>query len=469
MAEINAPLIKGDRVSQKADYRDALPVNFLTVQRPILNANGYLISMYGLTLHGTGQGIDRGGYWNETQERHFRVSGTDLLSLSADGSPSILGVISGTDRAVMAHSFNSQAIVANNKMWRYSAGVLSEVTDTDLGDPISITWVDGYYFLTDGDFLYHTDISDETVIDPLKFSTSAFSPDPTYAVATTTDNQVIVFNRYTTEYFINQASENFAFGRISSKSIKCGCVGTHAFTELSGYYYVIGSGKNESISVHRLSAGIYQSIASREVDKILAEYNENEIKDAVIESRVQDKEQFLIVHLLNHTLQYSASIAKSLGIEYAWTILKSDIEGDTTWRAIGGVYDPRTPGWIYGDKQNANIGLLDDSVATQYGDAVECIAYSPLIKMETMSVDSIEVDTLPGHQINIDDVTCAVSLTYNGLTYGKEWWKLYGQQYNYDTRFILNRLGYVQDNIGFKIRCTSPERIALTFIKVTYG
>lgn len=470
MAELKLPIIKGDRVSSKADYRDALPVNFMTVPREILGANGYLISMYGLTAHGAGgAGIDRGGYWNDRQERHFRVSGTDLISLSASGVAQILGVISGSLPASFAQSFTSQAIVADGRMWRFNGSILSEVTDPDLGNPIDITWIDGYYFLTDGENIYHTDIDDETSIDPLKYSTSAYSPDLTLAVATTSDNQVLVLNRYSTEYFINRATENFAFARLASKTVKCGVVGTHAYAELNATYYLIGSGREEAISIHVLSSGTYKSIASREVDKILAEYVESELANAVMESRVMDKEGFLIVHLARHTLQYSDSIARTLGTKYAWAILKSDINGDTPWRAIHGVFDPRVPGWIYGDKQNSNIGRLDDSVATQYGSAVEQIFYSPLVNMETASINSLEVDTLPGHQVSASDVTCAVSITYDGLTYSKEWWKLYGQQYNYEVRFILNRLGYVRENIGFKVRCTAPERTAFTLITLNYG
>ena len=86
-----------------------------------------------------------------------------------------------------------------------------------------------------------------------------------------------------------------------------------------------------------------------------------------------------------------------------------------------------------------------------------------------MSIDSIEVDTIPGFQVSAEDVTTSVSITYNGLTYGKEWFKLYGQSNDYGTRFILNRLGYVGESIGFKVRTVSSERLNFSFIKVSYA
>ena len=468
MPTLSLPIIKGDKTVNNADYRDALPVNFTAVKRDILGASGYLLSHSGLVLHGTGVGVDRGGYWNERHGNHYRVSGTKLISVAADGVVTQIGDITGTKRASMAHSFNTQSIVVDGKWWLYDGTTLTQSTDSDLGTPIDQTWIDGYYFFTDGEFLYHTDILNEVNIDPLKFATSEFSPDPTLAVDRTSDNQIAAFNRYTTEYFINRATTNFAFQRIEGKSIKCGVVGTHCETELEGQFYILGGGREESVSLHVISAGTYTSVATREVDKLIKKYTEAELADAVLETRVTDQDKFIIVRLPNETLLFNVTIARQLGKEYAWTIIKSDVVTDIKWRGVNGILDPRV-GWIYGDNQNSNIGILDDSVASQYGAIVESIFYSPLVDMEAMSLDQIEVKTIPGHQVNTGDVTCAVSLTYNGLTYGTEWWALYGKQSDYGTRFIVNRLGYVRERVGFKVRCASDERFNFTFIKLTYG
>jgi len=465
---LSIPIIKGDSTVKNADYRDLLPVNFTAVAKDILGASGYLLSHPGLVFHGAGVGVDRGGYWNERQGNHYRVSGGKLISVEADGSISQIGDISGLKRASMAHSFNTQSVVADGKWWRYDGTTLTQSTDSDLGSPIDHTWIDGYYFFTDGEYLFHTDILNEASIDPLKFATSEFSPDPTLAVDRTSDNQIIAFNRYTTEYFVNQATDNFAFRRIEGKAVKCGVVGTHCETELEGQFYIIGGGREESVSIHVISAGTYSSIATREVTKIIKAYTEAELADAVLETRVEDEDRFLVVRLPNETLLFNATIARKLGKEYAWTIVKSGVTTDEKWRGINGVLDPRL-GWVYGDNQNSNIGLLDDSVASQYDDMVESIFYSPMIDLEAISIDQLEVKTIPGHQINTDDVTCAVSLTYDGLSYGAEWWALYGQQSRYGTRFILNRLGYVSEKIGLKVRCASIERLNFTFIKLMYG
>jgi hypothetical protein len=460
--------MRGDYVSSETDYRDQLPVNYTVVAKEIRGAKGYLLSHPGLAEFGTGIGADRAGYWNERQETHFRVSEERLVSVSDSGAVSDLGSIQGTLQASMTHSFTTQSIVADGKWYLYDGASLVLQTDLDIGSPIDHVWIDSYYFFTDGENLYHTNITDETQIDPLQFATSEYSPDPTLAVAKTADDLVIVFDRYTTAYFINQASDNFAFSFLKSKTVKCGVVGTHCKAELEETFFIIGSGRNESLSIHAVDVGIYQSIASREVDKLLATYTDADLSDSRLETRITDRDKFLIASLPNHTLLFNMTIAEKFGKDQAWTIVKSGIVDDTPWRGINGVNDPRV-GWVYGDRNDSSIGFLDNSIATQYGGQVENIAYTPLITMENMSIDSIDFAILPGHQVMSSPVTSFISLTYNGVTYGKEWARPSSTQYNYTLRLIYNRLGYVRDFVGVKLRTVSGERMAISRCELEYG
>jgi len=228
MPETTITLLKGDKVDSNLDYRDALPVNVSAVDRPVLGAEGYMLQEPGLTQYAVGVGKDRGGVWNERLNKHIRVSGNKLIEVAQDGTVTQVGTIAGSNRVVLPYSFTTQAIIAYPKMYLYTGDVLSTITDPDLGTIIDGVWVDSYYFLTDGENLLVTDLDSESSIDPLKFSTSEFSPDPTLGVLLTTDNKVAVFNRYTTEFFVNDASTNFPFSRLPSRSQKIGIVGTHA-------------------------------------------------------------------------------------------------------------------------------------------------------------------------------------------------------------------------------------------------
>lgn len=469
MPKLPVPFIKGDTIGDETDYRDALPVNMYAVARPIFGADGYMVQNYGLSLFGNGTGIDRGGFYNDRQKNHFRVSGTDFIEVDENGVANVLGTVTGSDPVTLDYSFNTQAVLANKRFYYYdTTNGFVENTDPNLGDPIDFVWVDGYYFFTDGENLYHTTLADETVIDPLDFGVAQFMPDGSLGVEKTQDDKVIVFGRYSTEFFVNDASAEFAFTRVASRAIKKGIVATHCKAELNGAWYILGGARYENIAVHVLGVGSANKISTREVEKVISQYDEPELVNSVVEAYTIDKTNFIKVHLPNEVLLFNESVAKKLGLEDAWTILKSDVLGDTPDRAIYHVFDARVGEWIVGDKQTSNLGILDRTVATQYDEITEWLLFSPFIYLESNSIDEFEIEIIPGHTMT-DDATVFISLTYNGVTYGKEWTEEYGMINDYNKRFIVRRLGYVRDWVGIKLRGATRSRMAFARGFITHG
>lgn len=461
-------LIKGDTVGIETDYRDALPVNMTGIARPTLGADGYMLQFPGLTFFGLGVGPDRGGIWNERLAAHYRVSGGSLIEVSEVGAKTELGAISGLDTASLPYSFNTQGVVADGRFWLYSpVGGFVEVTDPDLGDPVDCVWIDGYYFFTDGEFLYHSDLTDETQIDPLKFATAEFSPDPTYGVGKTTDNKAMAFNRYSIEYFSNVTSDNFAFTRIPSRALKTGIVGTHCKVEIFDQWYILGGRKNEDISFHVIGTGMSEEVSSREVDKVIKQYSETQLADVVLESFMLDDYVYMIAHLPRETLLYNVTLAEKIGSEYAWSILKSGVSTDQ-WRAKHGVFDPRIGSYIYGDKLGDFLGSLDDAEATQYGVIAEWYLFTPFMDLEALSVDEIKVETIPGFTVT-DDATVFISHTIDGVFYSMEYSLEYGGPSEYTKNFRARRLGYVDDWVGYRLRGASKSRMAFGKIRIYYG
>lgn len=468
MSEALLTLIKGDAHGEETDYRDNLPVNMIPIARQIFGVNGYMFQMEGLTQYASATGGDRGALWNERFEQHYRVSGGSLVRIDSTGAVTSLGSITGSGQASLPYSFNTQGIVADGRFWLYSpAGGFSEVTDPDLGNPIDCVWIDGLYCFTDGEYIYHSDIDDESAIDPLKFATAEFMPDKSLGCGKTQDNKWIVFGRYTTEYFINQATENFQFARVPTRAVKVGIIGTHAKAELSGRWYILGGAKEDSPTVMVLGVGEAKKIATREIDKILAEYTEPELSTAVLESRVKDGNAYVIVRLPRHTLQYCETIAQKFGLEMSWCILKTGT-GDQRWRGANGIYEPQRGQWVYGDLVDGRVGYLDDRAATQYGEIAEWLIYTPLTVLESASIDEIDIQSIPGFT-GTDDATAFLSITYDGVTYGMEWIQLYGRPNSYERRFIIRRLGYVSDIFGLKLRGASRSRMAFSAANILYG
>ena len=462
-------LIKGDKIDDNTDYRDALPVNMYAVPREVLGAKGYMLCYPGLTSFGIGSGVDRGGIYNERFGAHYRVSGTKLIEVSSAGIITELGDVSGTEQIALPFSFNTQCIIADGKMFLYSpGGGFSEVVDGDLGNPIDGVWIDGYYFLTDGEYIYHTDIANENAIDPLKFATAEFSPDPTLGVGKTTDNKVMVFGRYSIEYFANTANVNFAFSRIETRAQYIGIVATHAKCRVGNKWFIVGGSRYEAVGVHIVGAGQFTKISTREIDKIIAKYSETELSDIRMECRMEDDIVFIVIHLPDYTLCYNYTVGSVLGNSVAWSYLKSQVLTHSYYNGINGVFDPRISKWIYGDRASTTIGKLDNTKFTQYDVLMEWVLYTPIIQLDSASIDRVEVITVPGHTTALDG-TVAFSLTTDGINYGTETHIMYGEPSEYNQRFIINRIGYVRDKIGFKFRGATTSRMAFGLMKVTYG
>lgn len=463
-------LIKGDKIGIETDYRDALSVNMYAVKKDILGAKGYMIGYPGLTKLADGKGIDRGGNYNERFSDHYRVSGNKLISVSGAGAVVELGNIPGTSQArlIDLYSFNTQGIIADGRFFLYSpGGGFQQVVDADLGSPIDGIWVDNYYFMTDGEYLFHTELTDETSIDPLMFATAEFMPDPSLGLAKTQNNKVMVFGRYTLEYFSNISTANFAFQRVVGLSQKIGIVATRAKCESGGKFYITGGYRDSAVSVYIIGIGSAIKVSTREIDKILAKYTEPELSDIRMECRTENDVTFILVHLPEETLCFNESIATEFGKEIAWNLLKTGT-GDTIYRGINGIFDARSGNWVYGDRLGSKIGILDNDVSTQYDAITEWILFTPFVNLETFSIDELQIETIPGHTTTLD-ATVAVSMTYDGVIYGGEHWMQYGAPSEYNQKFILRRLGICNNWMAFKFRGVSASRMAFSLMRLTYA
>lgn len=465
--EVQVPIMCGDNISNNIDYADAIPKNMIAVARDILGTKGNLVTHDGIEFFIQSNGKDRGALYNERWKRSFRVTGAGLTELLINGSSINHGVIFGSGKASMSYSFQSILIVSEGYAFRFDGTTLVQMSDPDLGAPIDATWIDSYYFFTDGEYLFHTDIGDETSINPLKFATSELSPDPTKAVGRTQDNLVIVFNRYTTEYFINQGNENFAFSRINQKAVNAGIVGTHAWCEMDGNIFILGGRKEESASFHMLTAGSTTPLSTRYIDKILNSYTEEQLSVAVVESRIVARDKLIYLYLPNEVLLYNHTIAEGMGVGVAWSRLTTGALNEK-WRPCNGIFDPLLNRWVYGDSTDVGqISYMNPGTASQYGQPTDMEFTTPLVPLESVSIDELELNTISG--FNRETVTLFVSTTRDGAIYSQEWSKEVSTPYKYSQRCIYRRLGYVRKHIGFKFRCLSESKINVGGLVVRYG
>lgn len=457
------PLIKGDKADNNTDYRDSLPVNYYAVLRDIYGELGYYINYYGLTEIMQGVGVSRGAIWvaRPELEGEYRVSGSLLIKVNRDNTYTDLGVITGSGQCSLTYSLNNLAIVSDKNLYYYNPtdGLRLITSSGVVGDIIDIVWADFRFIATDGEYLYQSSELDEEVFDPLDFTGSDFQPDKIIGVALDEDNELIAFNAFTTESFFNVGTDNFTYTRISQKAIKSGIIGTHAKAEYKDQWFCLSRRINTQPQFTIMQSGTSESITSREIEKVLATYTDSQLSTTVIEVFTKDATTWMIAHLPDKTLKFNYTLSKTIGVNLAWSILKTDILGDLTYRGKDVVYNPEYSEWTIGDKRDATIGFLDDSVCTHYNDIVEGLLYTPSIRIESLSINKIEVQTLPGISPD-NDATVFISRSDDLRVDGNEWTQLYGNNLDYNQNFEVRRLGYVRKNVSFRIRTASRSRMS---------
>lgn len=460
------PLIRGDKVDNNTDYRDALPVNYYAVLREIYGEKGYFLNYYGLTEVMQVTGKSRGGIWVSRAglEGEYRVSGDRLIKINSNNTFDDLGLISGSEQVSMTYSLNNIAIVADKKLYYYNpTDGLRQITSNDVvGDIIDIVWADFRFIATDGEYLYQSSILDEEVFEELEFSGSDFQPDGIKGVGLTVDNEVASFNSRTTEYFFNSGGSEFAYTRIPNKAIKTGIIGTHTKSEYKDKWFCLTREVNSQPQFSIIQSGSSESITTREIEKVLSSYTDDQLSTTVIETFNKDATVWMVAHLPDLTLKFNFTIAKSLGIKYAWSILKTDTLGDATYRGKDVVYNPEYSQWNIGDKLDSTLGFLDDSVCTHYENIVEGLLYTPSIDLTGLSIDSVKIHTIPGISPN-NDATVFISRSDDLRVDGNEWLQAYGSNLDYNKNFEIRRLGYVRKALSFRLRTASSSR--MSFVK----
>ena len=452
------PILKGVYTGQGSDYRTSYPLNMQPILQSTGISEGYLKPIPGIVEIGTGPGVSRGAInWNGL---HYRVMGEQLCRISSDGVVTELGSVGDDGNQVtMVYSFDRLAIASNKNLFYYNGTTLSQVTDIDLGDVVDLTWIDGYFMTTDGEYLVVTDLSDPTQVNQLKYGSSEADPDPVLALLTLR-NEVYAINRYTIEVFTNVGSAFFPFNRIDGAEIYKGAIGTKAVAVHEDMIAFLGSGRNESPGIFLGANGQTNKISTPEIDKLIEETSEEQLQDVLIQSVAEQGRSLLYVFLPTITLVYDLYASKAIG-EPVWFMASSAIKGDGPYRAKDLVwcYDK----WYVGDIQDSKIGILDRSIATHYGKIIPWEFGTTFAYNEGRGIlfKSLELIALTGRTEGFDEPMISTSYTLDGRTWSQERFIKTGKFGNRLKRLVWWRQGHMKNFRAQKFRGDSNTYISI--------
>jgi hypothetical protein len=344
--------------------------------------------------------------------------GENLVEVSnGGGTVDVKGAVAGVGQATLDYSFDYLGITSGGSFYLHDGATVQRVNDPDLGTVLDHIWVDGYFMMTDGEFLIVTELNDPFSVNPLKYGSAEADPDPIKALLKVR-NEPHALNRYTIEVFDNVGGSGFPFQRIDGAQIQRGVVGTHACAVFLENVAFVGGGRNEPIAVWLAASGDSVKISTREIDQVLQSYTEQVLEDTVAETRVDKGHQLLYIHLPDRTLVYDGAATQVLG-EPVWFILTSGI-GINQYRAKNLVWCYNK--WLFGDPQSNLIGTFTQEHSNHWGQLTEWEFGTIIIYGEGRGAlfHELELVCLNGRADLNSDPTILTQYTLDGETWSMQ-------------------------------------------------
>jgi hypothetical protein len=411
------PILNGIYADNTPELRTSYPINMVPVPKKSGISNGFLRPGDGIVANGAGPGIDRGGInWNGVC---YRVMGTSLVTVASNGTVTTLGDVGGPVNTLvtMDYSFDRLAIASGGRLY-YWNGVLTQVTDPDLGVVLDFCWVDGYFMTTDGANLIVTELSDPMQVNPLKYGSSEVDPDPVVALIKLR-NEVYALNSNTIEVFDNVGGELFPFARIDGAQVQKGVLGTHACCIFLDRIAFLGGGRNEAPSIYIGATATTQKLSTQEIDNLLLQYTEAQLVRVQLEARNDKNHQHLYVHLPDRTIVYDASASEALG-EAVWFTLATTVVEFAQYRARNMVwaYDK----WLVGDPQSSAIGYFVQSTGEHWGQRVRWEFGTLIVYNESNGAifNELELVSLTGSVVIGTNPSISTSYSVDGKSWSQD-------------------------------------------------
>lgn len=437
-------LVSGVKTNEQAEFELAYPLNLEPIIVNSKISNGQLRTAAGTAPFGAGPGIDRGGInWNDVL---YRVMGTALVRVAADGVVTTLGTIPGAGPVGLDYSFDKLIIRADGKLFYYDGMAITQVTDEDLGACVDALWVDGYTMSTDGKFVVVTELNDPYQVKPIKYGSAEADPDPITGLVKIR-GEVHVIGRHTIQVFQNVGGNGFPFTTVTGAIVPFGCVSASAKTLYGKTYAFVGSARGDALGVYVAGQGTADKISSRAVDDWLSSLaNPAAI---ICERRVARDEYRLLVHGEDETWIFLAKATEAAG-EPIWYRARS---------GTGKPYRPRNAVNVYGrtivgDRESVALAVLTTDTSSHFDETTEWAFDVGLLYNQAKGaiVDRIELVGMSGRGSEVEGSAVFMSMTRDGRFFSPERTKQLGKLGERTKRIEWRPHARMRSYLGFRFR-----------------
>jgi hypothetical protein len=460
---VQLALLSGVYGRTSADFDRSVPINMVPVAEPGDGSGtgisrGYLRLAHGIRAVYPITGTDRGGFVFDGQ--HLRVIGDRLVRVTGAGLEQLGTVLDDGAVVSFAEGFGRLGIASGRKLYYWDGSSLTLVTDTDLGEALSLAWSDGYFLTTDGTSIVATDLNDPTSVDPLRYGSSEADPDPVVGLLALR-GEVYALNRYSIEKFVNTGGTGFPFARSRGSQIPKGCVGSRAFAPFVETFAFCGSARNEDPSIYLAGSGQAIRISPRVLDEALRKLTFTQLAQVELEAMQSAGLLQLMVHLPSETWVYHWTASQLLDVP-VWSKL-----------AGGGMADQRYPArhftlhdgqWWCGGTDK--LGVVDETETALFGEPLAFQFDTALLYNGGLGaiVHQAELIALAGRGA---ETRVALSYTDDGLTWSQERFAGAGVRGRLAPRPTWRRLGRLDNWRGFRFRGVAHSPLAFARLEAT--
>jgi hypothetical protein len=330
-----------------------------------------LLPFPGLKSLGNADGDDRG--FHRMSEVLYQVKDTSLYSIDKNGVHTLKGSIPGTGRAIMADDGINLFIVADLKVWQYSAdsNTVTQVTDSNITGAKSVDFFNNQFIYTKDDFSTVSNVGDGSSASGLNIIGEETLPDP--MVRDFVYDEVIY--RCGTRSIVgwyNSGVGSPPIEKLQGRIFNVGLAAIYSIAKTDEAFYWLG----DDFAIYRATAGSHQRISTDAISNELQKYSK--IDDAIGNTFTFEGQNFYSITFPsgNKTFVISESLA-----EQGWFEISSGVDnGKYQGTSILSAYGQN----MVADVNNGNVYKLDLDTYTNNSDPLRRVRVTQSVNGELL-------------------------------------------------------------------------------------
>lgn len=388
----------------------------------------------------------------------YKISGTELFSVTSSGATTLIGTIPGSNRCVLEEDSAGNLVITNGagKPFSYDGSTLVQGSDNDLPNASTVTYINDRVIYESATGLSFSDLNAPLIVNSANVLKANTIADTVEAVISHRQ-QVITFNSKSIEpnYFVGTGNPPYA--RVNNAVQQVGTSAKYSVTSNNNFIYFLDNHRQPS----RMSGLSVQSIGNPAIGQEIEGYSD--VSDCFTVPFNFDGQEFCLFSFPSGGSSFLFSEASS-----TWTNLSFGTSPQGEQHLISDYIN------IYGkhlvsDRRNGNIYELDFETFTDNGETIQRRRDTANVNGKTFGfpgrtifMNSLELVIEPGASLVTEE--SSMSMEYsddNGRTFhSADSVRLVGEQGDYTYKLKWHGLGSFYNRM-FRFTMTDPIKWVL--------